>query len=64
MSLVREFLLFIKYPYTAGIIAIIWLGSAVLVILVKETPLLWVLGSNLITTLVIAAFGFRGKNES
>ena len=26
--MLKEFILFIKYPYTAGVIATIWLGTA------------------------------------
>ena len=27
--MLKEFLLFIKYPYTAGVIGIVWLGSTI-----------------------------------
>ena len=63
MPLFREFLLFITYPYTAGIIAVIWLGSAVLIIL-QPLPLVWVLAANFLATIIIAFFGLRGKQES
>ena len=35
----KEFLLFIKYPYTAGVIATMWLGSAALLAIDRELPL-------------------------
>ena len=59
----REFLLFIKYPYTAGIVSVIWLGSAGLLMIDPELSIVLVLGINLATTIVIAMIGFRGKHE-
>lgn len=59
----KEFLLFIKYPYTAGVIGIIWLGSAGLLAIDGNLPLVRVVMVNMIVSVVIAGFGFRGKGE-
>ena len=48
-----------SYPYAAGIIAIIWLGSVILIGLGGSLPLGPVLFINVIVTLVVAIIGFR-----
>jgi len=60
----KEFLLFIKYPYTAGVIGIIWLGSAALLAIDGKLPLVRVVIINMFMSIIIAGFGFRGKSES
>lgn len=59
----KDFLLFIKYPYTAGIIAVIWLGSAVLLAIQSDLVMIDVININMVATVIIAGFGFRGKKE-
>lgn len=61
--MLKDFILFIKYPYTAGVIATIWLGSAALLAIDHELPLIRIVMIDMIVTVVIAAFGFRGKKE-
>ena len=60
----KEFILFIKYPYTAGVIATTWLGLAAMMAIDNELPLTKMVIINMIASTVIAAFGFRGKSES
>ena len=59
----KEFMLFIKYPYTAGTIGIIWLGTAALLAIDGDLPLVGIVSINMIVSVVIAGFGFRGKKE-
>lgn len=59
--MLKDFLLFIKYPYTGGIIAVIWLGSAGMLALAEDLELLHVIGIDLIATLIIAFIGFSDK---
>ena len=59
----KDFLLFIKYPYTAGIIAVIWVGSAILLALADDLKLIPVLVVDLLATVIIAIFGFNDKRE-
>lgn len=59
----KEFLLFIKYPYTAGVIATVWLGSAALMAIDRDLPIVRMVMVNMIMTVVLAGFGFRGKKE-
>jgi hypothetical protein len=48
----------VRYPYTAGVIAIIWLGSATLLAITPSLPLQQIVIINSIATIVIAAVGF------
>lgn len=61
--MLKEFILFIKYPYTAGVIATIWLGSAVLMAINHELPIVLMVIANMVVSVVIAAVGFSGKQE-
>lgn len=59
----KEFILFIKYPYTAGVIATIWLGSAVLMAISDGLPGLKIVMIDMVVSVIIAAIGFSGKKE-
>lgn len=61
--MLKEFILFIKYPYTAGVIATIWLGSAILMALERDLPIVMMVTINLVVSVIIAAIGFTGKQE-
>lgn len=61
--MLREMILFIKYPYTAGVIATIWLGSAVLLAINRDLPLIQIVVIDMIMSVIIAAVGFTGKKE-
>lgn len=59
----NEFILFIKYPYTAGVIGIIWLGSAALLAIDHDLSLVGIVCIDMLASIIIAGFGFRGKSE-
>lgn len=61
--MLKEFLLFIKYPYTAGVIATIWLGSAIIIAISKNLPTITIVIINLCVTTLIALIGFGGKER-
>ncbi len=61
--MLKEFILFIKYPYTAGVIATIWLGSAAMVAINQDLPLIRIVMIDMVVSVIIAIFGFRGKKE-
>jgi hypothetical protein len=61
--MLKEFMLFIKYPYTAGVIATIWLGSAALMALNGGLPMVRIVSINMITTVFIASIGFSGHKS-
>ncbi len=62
--MLKEVLLFIKYPYSAGIIATIWLGSAALLAIDRDIPFVKVVLINMFCSVIIAAIGFAGKSEA
>ncbi len=62
--MLKEFMLFIKYPYTAGVIATIWLGSAILMAISPDLPSIKVVIIDMISSVVIAGFGFAGKAQT
>ncbi len=59
----REFLLFIKYPYTAGVIVTIWLGTAALMAIESDLPVIRIVVINMFVSVFIAFIGFRGKQD-
>lgn len=61
--MIREVILFIKYPYTAGVIATIWLGTAVLLAINDNLPSIRMVTFDVIISVFIASIGFTGKKE-
>ena len=61
--MLREFILFIKYPYTAGVIATIWLGTAILMAINRNLPGTRMVIIDMFTSVVLAVVGFGGKTE-
>jgi hypothetical protein len=59
----KETLLFIKYPYTAGVIATIWLGSAAILALNDGLPFVKIIMIDLVASVFLAFIGFTGKKE-
>lgn len=62
--MLKEFLLFIKYPYTAGVIATIWLGTAVLMAINRGLPGIKMVIIDMFASVFLALIGFGGKAES
>jgi len=61
--MLKELLLFIKYPYTAGVIATVWLGTAILMAINHSLPVTNMVIIVMIVSVVIAGFGFTGGKE-
>jgi hypothetical protein len=59
--MLKDVILFIKYPYTAGVIGTIWLGSAILMALNSGLDGVHIVIINMFASIVIAAIGFGGK---
>ena len=59
--MLKELLLFIKYPYTAGVIATIWLASAILMAINSEVDGIHMVMIDTFVSVVIALIGFTGK---
>lgn len=61
--MLKEFMLFIKYPYTAGVIATIWLGTATLMAINRTLPGTRMVMIDMFVSVLIALLGFTGKKE-
>ena len=61
--MISEFMLFIKYPYTAGVIATIWLGSAALIAIDNDLPFVKIVIIDMFASVLLAFVGFNGKKE-
>lgn len=48
----------VRYPYTAAVIAIVWLGTATLLAIAPHMPIQQLVIVNSFATIVIAALGF------
>lgn len=59
--MLKEVILFIKYPYTAGVIGTIWLGSAIMMALNSGLNGVHVVIINMFASIIIAAIGFSGR---
>lgn len=62
--MLKEFILFIKYPYTAGTIATIWLGSALLMAINHELPIVPMVIIDMVASVIVAAIGFSSAKDS
>ncbi len=61
MSNIKDWLIQIGYPYTAGVIVVIWIGTAVFSFIEPDAPLDVLIGLVALATLMIAAMGFSAK---
>jgi hypothetical protein len=59
--MLKDIILFIKYPYTAGTIGTIWLGSAILMALNSGLDAADIVIINMFATIILAAIGFSGR---
>ncbi|HEY4160534.1 MAG TPA: hypothetical protein VGM08_00550 [Candidatus Saccharimonadales bacterium] len=59
--MLKDIILFIKYPYTAGVIGTVWLGSAILMTLNSGLNAVNIVIINMLATVVLAAIGFGGR---
>jgi hypothetical protein len=57
-SNLKEWVVQLKYPYTAGVIALIWIGSALLAIIRPEISTQTLLLLVATSTLIVAFIGF------
>lgn len=60
----KDVILFVKYPYTAGIIATMWLGTAMILAVNNDLDVINTVLINMAASGVIAILGFRGSQES
>ena len=58
MSSIKSLVLQVRYPYTAGVIMTIWLGSAALLAIQPDLPVILFVVLNSIASIVVAILGF------
>ncbi len=58
MSDLTNLVFHVRYPYTAAVIAIVWLGTATLLAIEPSLPVQQLVIINSFSTIVIAALGF------
>lgn len=51
----------LRYPYSAGTLAVIWIGSAIMSIVAPDISIILLLGGLAISSLVIAVIGFSSN---
>lgn len=61
--MLKDMLLFIKYPYTAGVIATIWICSAILMAISKQLDGIKIVVIDMFVSVIIALIGFGGKES-
>ncbi len=59
----KDVILFVKYPYTAGVIATMWLGTALILAINSHLNVINVVLINMAASCVVAILGFRGSQE-
>lgn len=57
----NELFFFVKHPYAAGIIAVIWVASTILFAIDRTLPILTMVSINMLVSFVIALIGFRSN---
>ena len=57
----NELFLFVKHPYAAGIIAVIWIASTILYAIDRTLPILTMVTINMLVSFLVAIIGFRTR---
>ena len=63
MSDLKEWVIQLRYPYTAGVIAVIWLGTAVLAVIRPEASIETLIVLVAAATIIIALVGFSSSRR-
>lgn len=61
MSSLKEWVIQLRYPYTAGVIAVMWIGTALLAIIRPEVSAQALVTLVAIATLIVALVGFSSR---
>ncbi len=57
MKQLQQWVMQVRYPYAAGIIAVMWIGTAFFAYLKSDVPLEFLVGSLAVSTIIIAITG-------
>lgn len=60
----KDVILFVKYPYTAGVIATMWLGTALILAINSNLDVVNTVLINMAASSFVALLGFRGSQEA
>lgn len=63
MKDLKEWVIQLRYPYTAGVIAVMWIGGAILVIIRPELPVPLLVSMISVATIIVALTGFSGSSR-
>lgn len=63
MNGIREWVVQVRYPYTAAVIAVVWVGTALFAIIVPSAPVEILVSTVAAVTLLIASVGFSSKSR-
>lgn len=55
----NELFFFVKHPYAAGIIAVIWIGSTIMYAFDRNLPIVTIVLLNMVASFIIAQLGFK-----
>jgi hypothetical protein len=59
----KDVILQLRYPYVAGIIAVMWLGSALVAILKPDMSLELLIGAVAFASIIVALMGFSAPKR-
>ena len=57
MKQLQQWVMQVRYPYAVGIIAVMWIGTAIFAYLKPDVPLEFLVGSLAVSTIIIAITG-------
>jgi hypothetical protein len=57
--MLKNLIVYLKYPSTALIISTMWIGTAALIIYDRSLPIYKMIGINLVVSFLIGYIGFR-----
>lgn len=63
MSNLKEWVVQLRYPYTALIISTIWTGTAALILVREDSNIEYLLVLVTVATMIIAVMGFSSKRR-
>lgn len=55
----QDWLLFLKYPYSTAVLVCLWIGSAAMILIDHELPVLFIIVFNMLVSWLIAWLSFR-----
>lgn len=61
--MLKKIIIHVRYPYAAGVIATVWIGTAILASIDEQAPVTAMLALSAFATLVIAPIGFSNPRK-